>query len=197
MKPSVVRLVTLLLVWGLLTAVAGYFHFIAHVPSGVVPVLVFGLSVTLSFAAARVPWLQDAIVAIGLRRLLALHLIRFVGAYFLWLNAQGRLPIEFATRAGWGDIAAALGAVVLLFWPQSPSFRPALLIWNTIAMLDLFVAVGTAGWLNVVRPGSMAEIAGLPLTLVPLFFVPVLMASHVVIFRQFAAMQGDRSLVAS
>jgi hypothetical protein len=185
MKSSVRRLVVLLLFWGLAAAVAGSVGLIAHLPSLVVPLSVLGMSVALSVALGRVRWLQDAIASIGVRTLLAAHLVRFIGAYFIWLYAQGRLPQEFAMRAGWGDIVAAAGAALLLAWPRSPSFRPALLIWNVIAMLDLFVAVGTAGWLNVTRPGSMAEIANLPLALVPLFFVPVLMASHVAIFRSF------------
>jgi hypothetical protein len=109
---------------------------------------------------------------------------RFVGFYFLWLHAQGRLPAEFAHRAGWGDIIAAAGALILLFWPEGPGFRRALWIWNIVGLADLFVAVGTAGWLNLTRPGSMIEVAGLPLTLVPLWAVPILMTSHFVIFRR-------------
>jgi hypothetical protein len=183
MKTSVRRLTFLLLIWGVAAAIAGSVGLIAHLPSLVVPLCVFGMSVGLSIATVHVGWLQDAIASIGVRALLAANLVRFIGGYFIWLYAQGRLPLEFAMRAGWGDIVAAAGAALLLAWPQSPSFRPALLIWNVIAMLDLFVAVGTAGWLNVTRPGSMAEIASLPLALVPLYFVPILMASHVVIFR--------------
>jgi hypothetical protein len=183
MKTSVRRLTFLLLIWGVAAAIAGSVGLIAHLPSLVVPLCVLGMSVGLSIATARVGWLQDAIASIGVRTLLAANLVRFVGGYFVWLYAQGRLPLEFAMRAGWGDVVAAAGAAILLAWPKSPSFRPALLVWNVIAMLDLFVAVGTAGWLNITRPGSMAEIASLPLALVPLWFVPVLMATHVVIFR--------------
>jgi hypothetical protein len=197
MKSSVRRLAFLLLFWGAAAAIAGSVGLIAHLPALIVPLCVFGLSVALSFAAARVRWLQDAIASIGLRTLLAVHLIRFIGAYFIWLYTQGRLPLEFAMRAGWGDIVAAAGAAVLLAWPRSPSFKPALLVWNIIAMLDLLVAVGTAGWLNITRPGSMAEIAGFPLALVPLFFVPVLMASHVVIFRTFGRATGREPTLAS
>jgi hypothetical protein len=107
-----------------------------------------------------------------------------VGLYFVWLNAQGRLPAEFAFRAGWGDVATATGALLLLPWPQGPWFRRALLTWNVFGAADLLVAVGTAGWLNIVRPDSMAEMASLPLTLVPLWIVPVLFASHVYLVRQ-------------
>jgi hypothetical protein len=94
------------------------------------------------------------------------------------------LPAEFAHRAGWGDVIAAAGALILLFWPEGPGFRRALWIWNIVGLADLFVAVGTAGWLNLTRPGSMIEVAGLPLTLVPLWAVPILITSHWVVFRR-------------
>jgi hypothetical protein len=183
MKSPVRRLVLLLLAWGFVAAVAGSFHLIAHLPPAVVPMLVATMSVGLSVAALRVLWIRGAIASLGLRGIIAVHVMRFVGASFLWLQAQGRLPAEFAQRAGWGDIAAALGAVVLLLWPEGPGFRRALIAWNVFAMADLFVAVGTAGFLNATRAGSMAEIAAFPLALIPLWIVPVLMASHVVIFR--------------
>jgi hypothetical protein len=88
-------------------------------------------------------------------------------------------PAEFAHRAGWGDIAAAGGALVLLFWPEGAGFRRALLGWNIFGAADLLLAFGTAGWMNLTRPGAMIEMSGLPLTLVPLWLVPVLLSSHI------------------
>ncbi len=64
--------------------------------------------------------------------------------------------------------------------PEGVGFRRALFGWNILGALDLLVAVGTAGWLNVVRPGSMIELSLLPLTLVPLWIVPVLLSTHLV-----------------
>jgi hypothetical protein len=59
--------------------------------------------------------------------------------------------------------------------------------WNLLGAADLFVAVGTAGWLNATRPGSMIEMATLPLTLIPLWVVPVLLTSHLYLLRRQAA----------
>ena len=184
MKIPLLPFLLLLLLWGLAATAAGAVHLLASLPPSVVPVLVGGLTVSLTVAALHPTWAGDAVSRIGLRRLLAFHLIRFVGFYFLWLHAQGRLHAEFANRAGWGDIVAAAGALGLLFWPDGPAFRRALAVWNVVGLADLVVAVGTGGWLNLTRPGSMAEMSGLPLTLVPLWIVPVLMASHFVIFRR-------------
>jgi hypothetical protein len=173
----------LLVVWGAAASVAGGLGLLRLLPPPMPQVLIAGMTVAFSIALARVGWLAEAASRIGVRGIVALHLGRFVGFAFLWLHAQGRLPAEFAQRAGWGDIAAAAGAMGLLFWPDGVGFRRALAVWNVFGALDLFLAVGTASWLNVTRPGSMVEITRLPLALVPLFAVPVLLASHVHILR--------------
>jgi hypothetical protein len=106
--------------------------------------------------------------SLGVRGILGLHLGRFVGFYFLWLHAQGRLPLEFADRAGWGDVATAAGAALLLVVPRGRGFERGLAAWNWFGLADLI----------------MAEITGLPLALVPLWLVPMYMASHVFLMRR-------------
>ena len=125
--------------------------------------------------------------AIPLRALVAVHAIRIVGVVFLILSAQGTLSPLFGSRAGWGDIVAAVTAigVVAMGAPDSPGRKRAYLAWNVLGMLDLLVAVGTAT-LVALRNDSpgIAQLFGAPLILVPTFFVPLLLASHVVIFRR-------------
>lgn len=185
MKTSpVIRLLVLLLAWGAMASLAGACRLFVHLPPLVVPVLVAGLTVAFSLGIRRVSWMKAAVEMLGVRSMVAAHLVRFVGVYFLWLHAQGRLPVEFAMRAGWGDIVAAAGALVLLFVPDGVGFRRALLVWNVLGTADLLIAVGTGGWLNATRPGSMIELAGLPLTLVPLWFVPMLLANHLYLMER-------------
>jgi hypothetical protein len=177
----------LLAVWGLAAVAAGSVHLLFHLPPYVVPVLIASLTIGLTLAVSRIGWMSETVRKISVRQFLAVHVGRFVGFYFVWLYAQGRLPAEFAHRAGWGDVMAAAGALVLLFWREGPGFRRALWLWNIVGLADLVVAVGTAGWLNLTRPGSMIELAGLPLSLVPLWGVPIYMTSHFVIFRRLCA----------
>ena len=178
------RLILLLLLWGAAAVLAGALKMLGHLPSPAVPLLVASLTVGFSVGLVRIAWLRDAAAGVGVRAILAVHLVRFLGFYFLWLHAQGRLPVEFAQRAGWGDIAAAGGALVLLFCPEGKGFGRLVFWWNIIGAADLLVAVGTGGWLNLTRPGSMIELAMLPLTLVPLWVVPVLLSSHIYLVRQ-------------
>jgi hypothetical protein len=192
MKTNRGRFVLLLGIWGAAAAVAGAFHLIAHLPRLAVPVLVAGLSVSFSIALWRVRWLGAVMHGLSVRGIVAAHLARFVGIYFLWLQGEGRLPLEFAQRAGWGDVATSLGACLLLLMKEGPVFRRLLLGWNIFGALDLLVAVGTGGWLNAVRPGSMNEIAGFPLALVPLWLVPVFLSTHLyLIRRQFRRSLGQ------
>ncbi|HWA11393.1 MAG TPA: hypothetical protein VG838_18280 [Opitutaceae bacterium] len=195
MKTSACRLLFLVLAWAAAAALAGAFRLFSHLPPVGVQLSILGLTVGFSVALVCAGWLRAAMADLGVRPVLAFHVTRFVGIYFLWLHAQGRLPAEFAERAGIGDIAAAAGALVLLFWPEGPGFRRALLVWNIAGAADLLLAVGTAGWLNVTRPGSMAELAALPLTLVPLWIVPILLGTHVHLLRAGRASskgQGSR-----
>jgi hypothetical protein len=178
------RFLALVASWGLAAGVAGALHALARVPPQVAPLIIAGATAAFTAGVLRGGWMGAGMRSLGSRGILAVHLVRFVGFYFLWLHAHGRIPREFAERAGWGDVAAAATAVALLLAPRGRGFRRALLAWNLFGLADLIVAVGTAAWLNTTRPGSMAEIATLPLALIPLWLVPLMMASHLFLMRE-------------
>jgi len=171
-------------------------------------ILAVGFSAAGGLARLPFPWGQLVILALTAAAILAVtavgpvrawvdslsvntivgfHAIRLVGVAFLVLGARGLVAPEFATRAGWGDVAAALGAIALVAVPALRT-RWLLNAWNVFGLLDLIVAVGTAT--IVVATGripGMEPILRLPLSLVPLFFVPVLVASHIALFRRINA----------
>lgn len=183
MKTSL-SLTVVLIVWAVLAVIAGACHLLAYLPPLGVQIAVVSLIVGFSLAVMRVRSLHDAVGQLSIRTLVAVHVVRFLGFYFLWLETQQRLPSEFAQRAGWGDVAVAAGAVALLLFRARTVPRSVFVAWNLFGIADLLLAVGTATWLNVTRPGSMNEVASLPLTMVPLFLVPVLIASHVQLIRR-------------
>ncbi len=121
--------------------------------------------------------------------LVGAHAIRLVGVVFLILGARGTLAPAFASRAGWGDITTALVAIALVAFAIAPDRARWLHnLWNVLGLTDLIIAVGTATAVTLQGhvPG-MGPLFSLPLSLVPLFFVPVLAASHVVMLRRINA----------
>ncbi len=178
------RLLLLFALWGVVSLVVAASGVLARLPTPAFPLIVVVSTVALTLGLTRNAKLREAVGQFGVKSLLVPHLFRFVGIYFLWLHAQGRLPVEFAHRAGWGDIVAATGALILLFVPVGTIFRRAALAWSVVGFADLLVAVGTAVWLNRTRPGSMAELQQLPLGLLPIFLVPSLLSLHLVIARR-------------
>jgi hypothetical protein len=147
--------------------------------------VLLGLTLGLIAAGALAPGFRHWLAGLNLRQLVALHLTRFVGIYFLVLHRRGELPSAFAVPGGWGDIAIALAALVLvLFVPDLAARRLWLLAWNGLGLADLIFVVATATRLALADPASMAALLRLPLSLLPTFLVPLLLASHVFLFAR-------------
>jgi len=143
-------------------------------------------AVAIAAVTARGP-VRVWVDSLSLSAIVGFHAVRLVGVAFLVLGTRGLVAPEFATRAGWGDVAAALGAIALVAVPALRT-RGLLNAWNVFGLLDLIVAVGTATIVVATgRTPGMEPILQLPLSLVPLFFVPVLVASHIALFRRINA----------
>ena len=174
----------ILLAWGAVALAAGATEAVARSP---VPVPMF---VVVLAAAGLLAWGFSARVrgwvrAVPPRALVALHLVRFVGAWFLVLYRRGELPFEFAVPGGWGDIVVAAGAAGLLFgaFPARAGGRRAVLhAWNALGLLDILFVVTTAARLFFAEAGQLAPLTRLPLSLLPTFFVPLIILSHLRIF---------------
>ena len=182
------------LVWFALAALAGATGVVARLPFPAPQIAIVTLIVGTIVVTSTVSSVRAWIEALPLRSLVAIHALRFVGIVFLILAARGQLAQLFADRAGWGDIAVATVALVLVARgePQTPGQRAVYQVWNLFGALDLIVAVGTAALIALrgSQPGMEALFTS-PLSLVPLFFVPVFLAGHVFILRRLRA--GGRS----
>jgi hypothetical protein len=109
------------------------------------------------------------------RWLIAFHLIRFVGIYFLYLYAQHELPYAFAVWGGSGDIIVAILALVVMLFA---SFKPGLFVWNVLGLVDIIAVAVTAARSEMTVPGSMHQLDRSPLFLLPTFVVPVIIVTH-------------------
>jgi hypothetical protein len=150
-----------------------------------VPAVVLGLSALLLLAYFRLATVRAWVDALDLRTLVLLHVTRFVGLYFLVLSRRGVLPSDFAVPGGIGDIIVATLALVVVFAPLADASRErAIRIWNVIGLVDIALVVLTAVRLDLANPLQMRAMTYLPLSLLPTFLVPLLIATHIIIYTR-------------
>ena len=140
------------------------------------PKAILSIAAALGLALAIVRPLREWAFRVDIRRLIAFHLTRFVGIYFLYLYSRHELPYDFAVRGGIGDIIVATIALALLF---AVRFRPAIVAWNLLCLADIVAVVVTAARSEMAVPGSMHHLDQFPLILLPTFVVPVIIVTHV------------------
>ncbi|WP_367873310.1 hypothetical protein [Luteolibacter sp. Populi] len=179
-RPLAATVAFALVLWFTIFLVIGASGAVASLRPPLPQVVLAALVLILLAACAVSHSLRDWLKAIPLESLIALHLVRFVGVYFLWLHARGQLPFAFAIPAGWGDIAVATSASLLLL--TRPQGRRAYLAWNALGMVDILFVVITAARLAIADPAPMAAMLKLPLSLLPTFVVPLVIFTHIVIF---------------
>ncbi|MEZ5415222.1 MAG: hypothetical protein R3F03_13035 [Opitutaceae bacterium] len=173
--------------WILLAIWAGRQEWLGRMPPSAIPALVLTLTTLLFMAYRRITALREWLDQIDLRWILALHLTRFVGFYFIWLHHRGLMPEAFAIPVGIGDIVTAALAGLIIMLPLAPATRlRAITIWNMIGMMDMIFVLLTAARLALSHAPGMQVMTYLPLSLLPTFLVPLIIASHLVIFVRLA-----------
>jgi hypothetical protein len=183
------RVLAALAVWLVLALFVGVSGSLARVPPPFPQVVL--ASLTLALLALYRWWrsLQAWASTVDIRGLVLFHVSRFVGIYFLVLYRRGLLPYAFAVPYGWGDIGVAAGGmlVALLAPRRGAAGWSAYFLWNVAGFVDILLVVATASRLAMADPGSMRALTVLPLSLLPTFVVPIIIATHVVIWARLAA----------
>lgn len=170
-------------VWLIAALAVGHFQLLRPILGPPVQLILFALAGLVLLAYRRVPAVRAWVDALDLRALVLLHVTRFVGFYFLLLCRRGELPYAFAVPAGWGDNLTAALALVVCFLPLRPRARlRAINLWNIIGLADILLVVLTAGRIALADPAQLAALTRLPLALLPTFLVPLIIATHVIIF---------------
>lgn len=110
--------------------------------------------------------------------ILLLHMGRELGLMFLFEGAtRPGMPAAFAVPAAWGDLAAAVLALVAL-WAvrrRASSARACVWVFNVFGTADLLNAIAMA-----VIHGSAPHLG--PAYWIPAFWVPMLLATHTLVF---------------
>ena len=159
-------------------------------------VILIGLTLLSLVSLWRVGPVRRWATRVDVRMLVAFHLTRFIGIYFLVLYGRGELPYEFAVIGGWGDIIVAMLAIPLIATgPPKGRRRTAYLAWNVVGLADILFVVATATRLALADPTSLAPMLRLPLSLLMTFVVPIVIATHIWLFRRLR--KGDDVVVAT
>jgi hypothetical protein len=171
------------LLWFLLALGVGKFQLLAWGPPPLIQIILLVLSIILLITFWKSFSFRNWVQSLGLRPLILVHLTRFVGIYFLFLYSQGKLPYAFAVPGGWGDTFIATMALLLAFLSfKKPRTKKIVLVWNLLGLIDILGVVLTAAKLGLENPASVQALTHLPLSLLPTFFVPLIIASHLIIF---------------
>jgi hypothetical protein len=186
MPAASTRVLALTGAWLGLALVAGGVGATRHLQFPWPPVVIGTLTGLLLVAYALPTTIAEWARTVDVRALVLIHVTRVIaGGYFLVLYGRGELPWAFAVPGGVGDILVGLAAAVVGLLPRPG--HSVLFAWNAIGLADILMVVATAARLGAADPASMAELLRLPLSLLPTFLVPIIIASHIVIFARLAA----------
>jgi hypothetical protein len=157
---------------------------------------IFGICVGLSFVvwgtiAAQYFWPALRILprARALRLLLLVHSFRFIGLAFLVPGVVSPdLPAEFARPAAYGDLIAAVLALVAIAGSESQLGIGLVWVFNLWGIADLLYAF-YQGLIGVgIKPDQLRATFFIPTVAVPLLFV-----THILVFRLL--LRGDGEVV--
>lgn len=145
----------------------------------------FGISIIFSFVAWGIvtaqfiwPELHYRSHVDALRPLLTLHTFRFIGLSFLIPGVvPPGLPAAFATSAAYGDIVAAVLALLSLAAIRNRLGIPLVWLFNIWGTADLINAFYQANATELL-PGELGAAFYIPTAIVPLLLV-----THAVMFR--------------
>jgi len=148
----------------------------------------FGLSILMNFVASGIvtrlyiwPWLRVMTREEALLPLMVPHMFRFLGLSFLVPGVvSASLSPDFARPAAYGDLVAALLAVVAVLALSARASWALAIVWvfNLWGTIDLLYAI-YQGEIGVrIGPGSLGAAFYIPTVL-----VPPLLVTHALIFR--------------
>jgi hypothetical protein len=145
---------------------------------------------------------REAMWNVPLEALIAVNILRVLGASFVLLYAAHELPAPLAPVSGWGDIVVGLtaGPVAWIAARYGSSAKAWVLAWNVIGFVDLIAAIGLGATsspgpirLFTDPPGS-SIMTTLPWIMIPCFLVPIWEALHIAIFLRLFPEHSSRLL---
>jgi hypothetical protein len=162
---------------------AGHFLLLQRLPPVALPGVILVITALILLAYFRITAARTWVDSLDLRTLVLIHITRLIGVYFLMLYQRGDLPRAFVVPGSITDIIVATMALPIALAPlEAGPRRRAIVIWNVVGFIGLLLTLVNATRLNLVDPSQLRALTHLPLSLVPTFLMPLLLAIHVIIF---------------
>jgi len=136
------------------------------------------------FAVSR--GFRDFVLGLNPRVITMVHSWRLAGYAFLVLYTYGILPAMFALPAGWGDVFIGATAPLVALKLTNSKHLKNFVLWQILGIIDLLNAVAMAAMTAIIRPNGIGPdaMAGLPLSVIPTFGVPVFLILHLISLAQ-------------
>jgi len=188
-RPAARSVAAGLFVWLLTVAAVALLGVLSIERRGLIPLGILGGTIALVGLYLRGGALRAVADAIDIRIPILLHVVRApVGFGFLVIAARGGLDPVFAEIAGWGDIAVGLSALAVAAGGArvGPGWRRARLAWNLFGLVDILVVLVIAQSILLFsdHPETMGGLIAFPWPFVPLFLVPLVIATHLLLFKR-------------
>ena len=181
------RVWIILAVWFVAVCILGASGVATRLRPPMPQIVLLAITATLIIAGRTNPRLRAWLLSRDWRSIVALHLWRGVAAGgFFWAASRGVLPARFAVPAAYGDLFVAIAAIVLVtvVSPARPGARPVYLAWNVVGLIDILFVIVNAGRVAMADPNGMRALLQLPFILLPLFLVPLVIATHLLLFAR-------------
>jgi hypothetical protein len=180
--------------WALVAIAISLARIPEHIPVPYPQILVAVLTALFFFGLVFSSGLRRWARSLDLHALTVFHIWRIIpGIAFIMLHNRRMLAGGFAVPAGWGDIAVGVAApIVAAFFIDR---RAVMLLWHLAGMLDLTIAVAIAAGFGMELPAWMESLRHFPLSLLPLFAVPLTLQVHIsaiyLILRDYKLFRED------
>ncbi len=166
-------------------------------PRPLLPAMIWIPPVIFLAAFAGFIGLRQWIMRLDPRWPIGFHLVRApIGVIFLLMEAAGRLPAEFAIKAGIGDILVGVAAVLAMVCVPLRSLTTVrvVLAWNSLGLADILMVIVVAQRILFFGEDTAAlvELTRFPMLLVPAFIVPLVLITHFVVFAQLWHNRAER-----
>jgi hypothetical protein len=132
--------------------------------------------------------------SITLESLIAVHIFRVLGVFFILLYYYNLLPAKFAFSAGLGDIMTAILAlpVARMVSREHPWRTAAVYAWNIFGIMDIINLLVIA--VTIGANGNLREMTIFPFVWFPAFAPATILFLHTVVFRKLHQLKKSQSI---